>query len=114
MVGCRSSASCRKLFFFFNLEILPLPSQNILSLLLLMIRNRHQFLVTSDIYLIDTRQHVNFNQPFVNLIEYQKEVYYLGVEVFNMFPSCIKIESDNPKKFKFILQKFLYENFFHS
>jgi len=39
-------------------------------------------------------------------------VYYLGVNVFNMLPSYIKIESDNPKKFKLVLQKFLYENFF--
>jgi hypothetical protein len=47
MTGCRSRDSCRKLFF--NLEILPLPSQYILSLLLFMIRNKNQFLVNSDI-----------------------------------------------------------------
>jgi len=34
--------------------------------------------------------------------------------VFNILPSYIKIESDNPKKFKLILQKFLYENSFYS
>jgi hypothetical protein len=34
--------------------------------------------------------------------------------VSNMLPSYIKIDSDNPKKFKLILQKFLYENSFHS
>jgi len=31
-----------------------------------------------------------------------------------MLPSYIKIESDNPKKFKLILQTFLYENSFYS
>ena len=31
-----------------------------------------------------------------------------------MLPSYIKIESDNPKKFKLILQKFLHENSFCS
>ena len=31
-----------------------------------------------------------------------------------MLPTSIKIESDNRKKFKFILQKFLYENSFYS
>jgi hypothetical protein len=31
-----------------------------------------------------------------------------------MLPFYINIESDNPKKFKLILQKFLYKNFFHS
>ena len=49
MIGCRSSDSCRK--FFFNLEILPLTSQYILSLLLFTIRNKNQFLVNSEIYL---------------------------------------------------------------
>jgi len=99
---------------FFNLEILPLPYQHILSLLLFMIRNKNQFLVNSEIYHTDTRQYRNFHQPFVNLTKYQKVVYYLGVKVFNMLPSYIKIESDNSKKFKLVLQKFLYENSFYS
>jgi hypothetical protein len=43
---------------------------------------------------------------------YQKGVYYLGVKVFNMLPSYIKIKSDNSNKFKLVLQTFLYENSF--
>jgi len=31
-----------------------------------------------------------------------------------MLPSYIKTESDNPKKFKVVLQNFLYKNFFYS
>jgi len=31
-----------------------------------------------------------------------------------MLSSYIKIESDNPKKFKLVLQKFLHENSFYS
>jgi len=50
----------------------------------------------------------------VTLTKYQKGVYYLVVKMFNMLPSYIKTESDNPKKFKLILQKFLYENSFYS
>ena len=38
----------------------------------------------------------------------------LGFKVFYMFPSYIKIQSDNPMKFKLVLQKFLYENSFYS
>jgi len=79
-----------------------------------MIIGRNQFLVNSEIYQIDTRQHANFHQPSVNLIKYQTGVHYLGVKVFNMLPSYIKIDSDNPKKFKLILQKSLYENSFYS
>jgi len=79
-----------------------------------MIRNRNQLLVSSDICHIDTRQHANFHQPSVNLSKYQKGVYYLGVKVFNMLPSYIKIDSVNPKKFKLILQKLFNENSFYS
>jgi len=46
----------------------------------------------------------------VNVAKYQKGVYYLGVKVFNALPSDIKTEFNNPKKFKVVLQKFLYEN----
>jgi len=50
----------------------------------------------------------------VNLTKYQKGVYYVGVKVFNKLPTYIKIESDNHKKFKLVLQKFLYESSFYS
>ena len=45
---------------------------------------------------------------------YPKRGYCLGVKMFNVLPSYIKIESDIYKKFKLILQKFLYENSFCS
>ena len=60
-----------------------------------------------EIHHIDTRQQANFHQPSVNMAKFQKGVYYLGVKVFNMLPSYIKTESENPKKFKVVLQKFL-------
>ena len=50
----------------------------------------------------------------MNLTKYQKGVYYLGVKVFNKHPTYVKTESDNTKKFKLVLQKFLYENSLHS
>ena len=88
--------------------------QYILSLLLFMVRNKNQFLINSEIYHIDTRQHANFHQPSANMTKYQKGVYYLGVKVFSMLPSYIKTEFDNSKKFKMVLQKFLYENSLYS
>jgi len=63
---------------------------------------------------IDTRQHANFYQTSVNLTKYRIGVNCLGVQVCNMLPYCIKIESDNLKKFKLVLKKFLYENSSHS
>jgi hypothetical protein len=50
----------------------------------------------------------------VNVAKYQKGVYYLGVKVFIALPPNIKTEFNNPKKFKGVLQKFLYEKSFYS
>ena len=50
----------------------------------------------------------------MNITKYQKGAYYLGVQVYNMLPSYIKTESDNPKKFKMVLQNFLYKHSFYS
>jgi len=65
-------------------------------------------MVNSEMYHIDTRQHVNIHQPSVNLTGYQKGMYCLGVKAFNMLPTYINTESENPKKFKLILQKIFY------
>jgi len=90
------------------------PSQYIFPLLSFMIRNKNQFQANSEVYNFDTRQHANFHQPSVNVTKFQKGVSNLGAKVFNMLPSYVKIESDNPKKFKMALQKFLCENSFYS
>ena len=79
-----------------------------------MIRNKNQCLVNSEVYHINTWHNATFHQPFVNLTKYQKGVYYLGIKVFNKLHTYIKIWPDNPKKFKLVLQKFLYENSFYS
>ena len=104
MMGCINTDSHRKLFF--NLEILPLPSQYIFSLLLFMIRNKNQFLVNSEIHHIDTRQYANFHQPSVNMTGYQKGAYCLGVKVFNMLPSYIKQSLINPRNLKWFYKNF--------
>jgi hypothetical protein len=69
MMGRRPRDSCRELFS--KLEILPLPSQYILSLLLFMMRNKKQFLANSEIYHINTKQ-ANLHLPLVNVTKYQK------------------------------------------
>ena len=86
----------------------------ILSLMLFTVRNKNHFQVNSETFHIDTIQHANFHQPSVNITEYQKGAYCLGVKVYNMLPSYIKTESDNPKKFKTVLQNVLYKCSFYS
>jgi hypothetical protein len=44
---------------------------------------------------------------FVRLSVSMCHLSNLGDKVFNMLPSYIKIEYDNPKKFKLVLQKIL-------
>jgi hypothetical protein len=79
-----------------------------------MMRNKKQFLTNSEIYHINTRQQANLHLPPVNVTKYQKGVYYQGIKVFNALPPYIKMEFDNPMKFKRILQKCLHENSFYS
>jgi len=61
-----------------------------------MIRNRNQFPVKSEIYHFDTRQHAYFQITSVNVTKFQTDVGNLGTNVFNVIPSYIKMESDNP------------------
>ena len=57
---------------------------------------------------------MNFHQLSVNVTKFQKGVSNLGAKVFNMLPSYIKIESNNPRKSKLALQIFLHKNSFYS
>jgi len=107
IMGCRSIDPCRKEFF--SLEILPFPSQYILSLLLFMIKkNGYQFMVSSEIYHIDTRRHINFHQPSVNLTKYQEGV--CTVEVLRYCISFLLV-----LKYRLIIPRNLnifYRNFY--
>jgi hypothetical protein len=84
MLSCRPRHSCRELFF--KLEILPLPSQYILSLLMFRMRNKKQFLKISEIYHINTRQQANLHLPLVNVTKYQKGVYTKALRHLMHFP----------------------------
>jgi len=68
-----------------------------------MIKNRDQVMVNSELYHIDTR-HVLISPTFREFDQIP-EGSVLFRFVSHMLPSYIKIESDNPKKFKLILQK---------
>ena len=70
---------------FKKLEILPLTSQYMLSLLLFVVQNKNFFLTNNENHNIDTRQRNNLYLPQANLTIYQKGAYYLGIEIFNLF-----------------------------
>jgi hypothetical protein len=62
MLGYKKRVSCSSLFR--KLNILPLASQCIFSIMLFVIQNKNQFMVNSEIYSINTRQHYNLHQPY--------------------------------------------------
>jgi hypothetical protein len=53
--------------FFKCLNILPFYSQYIFSLLLLVVKNMHLFVINAEIRTINTRQSINLHLPIVKL-----------------------------------------------
>jgi hypothetical protein len=112
MLSCRRRVSCRNLLR--KLEILPLASQYILSLMLFVVQNKNELMVNSEIHGINTRQHSNLHQPLSNLTKYQNGIYYSGLKFYNNRPPHIKDTSDDLKKFEAQLKQFLHLHSFYS
>jgi hypothetical protein len=112
IMGLRRRDSCRE--HFKKLKILPLQSQYILSLLLLVVGNRSCFKENSDIHNINTRTKSNLHQPLANSSTYQKGAYYYGIKVFNSLPSQIKALSAYRNQFRCALERFLYSHSFYT
>jgi len=81
IMGCGNRESCRNLFK--ELNILPLMSQYILSLLTFVSNNREE---NFEIHNINTRHTSNLHLPRAHLNFYQKRVYYSGIKIFNSLP----------------------------
>jgi hypothetical protein len=100
------NASCRQLFK--ELNILPIQSQYIFSILLFVAKNKDQFLSNSEVHKINTRQTSNLYIPSANLAVYQKGVYYSGIKIYNHLPTAIKNVSTDKNKFKLALKDISY------
>jgi hypothetical protein len=96
MEGCGNRVSCRNLFK--KLQILPLTSQYMLSLLMFVVQNKNLFLTNNENHNVDTRQRNNLYLPQANLTIYQKGAYYSGIKIFNNLPSEIKNVASIQKK----------------
>jgi hypothetical protein len=105
------NASCQHLFK--ELNVLPIQSQYIFSILLFVIKNKDQFLFNTQVHKINTRQTSNLYLPAAHLAIYQKCVCYSGFKIYNHLPSVIKdLSGDN--KFKLELKRYLLHNSFYS
>jgi hypothetical protein len=98
--------SCWELFK--KLNILPLHSQYILSLLLFVVKNIDEFTANSFVHSINTRHKSDLHPPSIKVSKYQKGVYYSGIKIFNYLPQKIKDLSWNIKKFKLDLKRFFW------
>jgi hypothetical protein len=110
--GCGYRDSCRE--HFRNMNILPLRSQYIHSLMMFVIKNREIFDTNRDSYEIDTRQNMNIHMYQVNLAKYRKGVYHMAVRICNGLPNKLKLIYNNPNKFKARLKEFLHLNSYYT
>jgi len=104
--------TCRPLFK--QLQILPLPSQYIFSLLLFVNKNRDLFLSNSEIHKINTRYNQNLHLPSTNLTLVQRGVLYSGSKIYNCLPLSTKPHANNAKCFKVARKRYLIEQVFYS
>ena len=104
--------SCRQLFK--QLQILPLPSQYIFSLLVFVNKNRELFLSNSAVHDMNTRFKYDLHLPSTNLTLVQKGVLYSGNKIFNSLPQSIKAFSENAKCFQTTLKSYLLKHSFYS
>jgi hypothetical protein len=97
-MSVNSKASCQGLFKYLN--ILPFYSQYILSLLLLVVKNMHLFVLNTEIHVIKTRQSINLHVPSIKLVKCKNGVYYMGIVIFNHLPCNLRELSNDYNTFK--------------
>ena len=103
-MNSNNNAPCKELFK--SLNILPLQSQYIYSILLFITKNKDQFFLNSHIHAINTRYKNNLYVPAANLTLYQKSVYYSGIKIFNHLPTTIKNLTSDRNQFQIALKNF--------
>jgi hypothetical protein len=99
---------------FKKLQILPLQSKYIFSLLLFVAKKRNYFIASMDTHDIDTHYNYSLYLPSTDLSTVQKGVFFSGSKIYNHIPLNIKLLSKNIKVFKSSLWSFLIENVFSS
>jgi hypothetical protein len=111
-MNSRKKTSCRQLFK--ELNILPIQSQYILSIILFVTENKDQFLFNSQVNKINRMQTSNLYLPSAKVAICQKSIYYSGIEIYNHLPTASKELSDVKNKFKLALYRHLLHNSFSS
>jgi len=97
-----------------QLQISPLPSQYIFSLLVFVNKNRGLLLSNSAIHDIHTHYNYNLHLPSTNLTLVQKGVLYSGSRICNHLSLSTKILLNDAKFFKSTLRSCRVEHMFYS
>jgi len=88
IMNLSKNASCQQPFR--ELNILPVPSQYIFSLLLFITKNKDQFMTNSQMHKITTWQTFDLYIPTANLTVYQKVVYYQRIKFTIFYQKLLK------------------------
>jgi hypothetical protein len=99
---------------FKELNILPVPSQYILSLFLFSTKNKDQFMTCSQMHKIGTWQIFYLYIPAANLTVHQNVVYYQAIKIYKNLPKNIKDLSGDKNKFKLALKRYLLHSRYSS
>jgi len=89
IMNSRKNASYQQLFK--ELNILPIQSQYIFSIVLFVTKSKDQFVSNSQVHKINTRQNSDLNVATANLAIYHKGVYYSGIKIYIHQPQPLKI-----------------------
>jgi len=95
IMNLSKNVSCQQPFK--ELNILPVPSQYVRSVLLFLTKNKDQFMTNSQMHKVTTRQTFDLYIPATNLTIYRKDVYYQGIKIYNHLPKTIKDLSGDKK-----------------
>ena len=87
-MNVENRVSCREVFK--KLNILPLHSQYLLSLLLFVVKNIEEFISNSEVHSINTRHRSDLHPLSIKLTKYKKGVYHSGIKIFNYLPQNTK------------------------
>jgi len=106
------NASCQQLFK--ELNILPIQSQYIFSVLLLLNIKTNFCLTHKYIKSVQGKLTICTYLHTANLVIYQNGVYYSGIMIYTHLPTAIKDLSGDKNKFKLALKRYLLHNSFFS
>ena len=109
-LGVRDSCCC----IFKELGSLPLYSQYLYSLLLLIAKNRDFFQANFDVHSVGTRYKNDLHLPPARLKVFQQGTFYSGIRAYNHLPKNTKDLLYDVKRFKKVLKAFFLTHSFYS